>query len=671
MCQGQRQRTQHHRTSGHQNRAQPQSSALDHRIADRFALVAHLIGELDDQDAVLGDQPDQRDQTDLAVDIERAAGPLQKAERAGHGQWHGQHDDEGIDEALELGGEHQIDEAQCEDEGECKRRRRLLELTGLAVVVDGIATREVLLGAGLEILDRFTERSARCKIGGDRDRPALREVIELARTDRLFPFDQAGERHHRVIAAAHEDRSDVLRRIPGRRLELNDHVVLLAAALVAGDLPSAEHGLDRAPNGFDLDAGIGRAISIDGQAKFGLVQAKIAVDALQPLPLLQLTEHRPDSAGKLFGRIGGHDDKVDRAFARRLTERGRRHRKGQHSRHRQQLGLQLFKDLGDFAGPLVPVGQTPEGNALSDCGIAGHHEGPINLGNGLGDRLELLAVFERVADGGTIRAIDDRQDRAAIFGRRQLALHGGGKLVTGHRDRGIDDQDQPAMAKRKPQGRGIAAGDAVEGAFDGGADEVALGMGLEELGAHHWRQRQRHEPGHDHRPGQRQSKLDEQPPGTPRCEGHRCIDRRQRQGHGNHREAHFPDALEGCCGRRHAFFDMPVDVFEHDDRIVDHQADCQHQRQQREGVDREASRVHQTESGHQTDRNRDQRNEARPEGVQKDNDDQGDQCDRLENGPEDRLDRAVDEHRVVVGDLDGHTRGQIGLDTGQLRPHGA
>ena len=38
-------------------------------------LRAQLVGELDDQDAVLGDQPDQRDEADLAVDVERAAAP--------------------------------------------------------------------------------------------------------------------------------------------------------------------------------------------------------------------------------------------------------------------------------------------------------------------------------------------------------------------------------------------------------------------------------------------------------------------------------------------------------------------------------------------------------------------------------------------------------------------
>ena len=52
------------------------------------ALLAQLVGELDDQDAVLGDQADQRDQPDLAVDVERAAGQLQRQQRAGHRQRH-------------------------------------------------------------------------------------------------------------------------------------------------------------------------------------------------------------------------------------------------------------------------------------------------------------------------------------------------------------------------------------------------------------------------------------------------------------------------------------------------------------------------------------------------------------------------------------------------------
>ena len=42
----------------------------------------------------------------------------QREQRAGDRQRHGQHDDEGIDEALELRREHEIDEGEREQEGQ-------------------------------------------------------------------------------------------------------------------------------------------------------------------------------------------------------------------------------------------------------------------------------------------------------------------------------------------------------------------------------------------------------------------------------------------------------------------------------------------------------------------------------------------------------------------------
>ena len=57
------------------------SVVLDHRIAHGLSLGAQLVGELDDQNAVLGDQADQGDEADLAIDVERAAPPQRAAAR--------------------------------------------------------------------------------------------------------------------------------------------------------------------------------------------------------------------------------------------------------------------------------------------------------------------------------------------------------------------------------------------------------------------------------------------------------------------------------------------------------------------------------------------------------------------------------------------------------------
>jgi hypothetical protein len=52
------------------------------------ALLLQRVGELDDQDAVLGDQPDQRDQPDLRVDVDRGEVEVGEDQRAGDRQRH-------------------------------------------------------------------------------------------------------------------------------------------------------------------------------------------------------------------------------------------------------------------------------------------------------------------------------------------------------------------------------------------------------------------------------------------------------------------------------------------------------------------------------------------------------------------------------------------------------
>ena len=51
--------------------------------------------------------------------------------------------------------------------------------------------------------------------------------------------------------------------------------------------------------------------------------------------------------------------------------------------------------------------------------------------------------------------------------------------------------------------------------------------------------------------------------------------------------------------RRHALLDVPLDTFDHDDRVVHHQADCQHQPEKRQRVDRKTEDLHYEERADQ------------------------------------------------------------------------
>ena len=61
----------------------------------------------------------------------------------------------------------------------------------------------------------------------------------------------------------------------------------------------------------------------------------------------------------------------------------------------------------------------------------------------------------------------------------------------------------------------------------------------------------------------------------------------QPEGDRHDRRRDFLHGPEGGVARRQARLDPAIDVFHHDDRVVDHDADRQHQPEEREIVQRE------------------------------------------------------------------------------------
>ena len=111
----------------------------------------------------------------------------------------------------------------------------------------------------------------------------------------------------------------------------------------------------------------------------------------------------------------------------------------------------------------------------------------------------------------------------------------------------------------------------------------------QQLGAEHRREAERKETREGHRTDHRRGKFAEQ---QTRLAGdehdrheHGADDERRR----NDREADLTRAVEGGGERRLALLDPVIDVLEHDDRVVDDDADRQHHGQQSEEIDREAA----------------------------------------------------------------------------------
>ena len=79
----------------------------------------------------------------------------------------------------------------------------------------------------------------------------------------------------------------------------------------------------------------------------------------------------------------------------------------------------------------------------------------------------------------------------------------------------------------------------------------------------------------------------EQPPKNSAHEQHGNEHRRQRQRHRENGEAYLASAFEGRLKRRFALLDVTDNIFEDDDGVIDHKADGEDERHEREIVDAE------------------------------------------------------------------------------------
>ena len=561
---------------------------------------------------------------------------------------------------------------------------RALELARGAIQVGGVAGLEHLGGRVIHEFQRLAQRIVGRQVGSDGDRAALAEVVQLARAHAFLHVHQAGERNHRVIAAPHVDAVDVLRRGAAPGLGLHDHIVLLGIALVARHGAPAQHGLNRPGHHVHAHTQVGCALAVHADAQLGLVQAQVCIRCDDAGVLGHLGQHLPGHGVEVFVAVRGLDHIRQWPRPKALAQGRRRDQKGIHPRQRAHFGLQLAGHIQDAALALLPVHRAVNHTALRHRGVADVGEDAVKLGVVAPDLLQLQRIAVGVVQRGAIGRGDVDENRAPVFQRRQLLLHLGvhqrqphcaGQHHTHHQPAGLE-QRAPQSATTAPTGRdhpaqqpAISVRHGGEPALHGSVEPVGLGVVLEQQRAHHGRQRQRHKARHHHRTCQSQRKFHKQPPGAAGREGQRRIHGHQRECHGNDGEADFLGTLDGGREWIEPLFDVPVDVLQHHDGIVHHQPNRQHQRQQGKRVDGKAGQGHQRKSAHQTHRNGDDGNDGRAQGAQEHKNHQRHQHHRLGNGLVHALDRAVDEHRVVVGDVDGDVGRQVSLQGGQHRAH--
>ena len=162
---------------------------------------------------------------------------------------------------------------------------------------------------------------------------------------------------------------------------------------------------------------------------------------------------------------------------------------------------------------------------------------------------------------------------------------------------------------------------------------------------------QRDEHRQDHRRHHRQRELPVDHAGRSAEERHRQEHRRQYQRDRDQRDGNLVHRFDRRLPRRHLgiFFHQALDVLDHDDRVVDQQADRENEPEQRQRVDREAGEIEHAERAEQHDRDRDRRDQRRAPALQEHEHYDDDEDDGLDERLDDLVDRQLDEVGGVVG----------------------
>ena len=139
-------------------------------------------------------------------------------------------------------------------------------------------------------------------------------------------------------------------------------------------------------------------------------------------------------------------------------------------------------------------------------------------------------------------------------------------------------------------------------------------------------------------------------PGDAAGERQRNEDRSEDDRHAHHRRGDLLHRREGRVLGREPLLDVAFDRLHHHDRVVDHQADGEHQPEQGQRVDGEAQERKENERPDQRHRYGEQRNQGGAPALQEEKDDQRDEQHGLEEGDEDLSDSLGHRRRGVQGD---------------------
>ena len=235
--------------------------------------------------------------------------------------------------------------------------------------------------------------------------------------------------------------------------------------------------------------------------------------------------------------------------------------------------------------------------------------------------LQLGGLSGGALQRGTGRRLKDRVNHALVLGRDEAGGNALSHLLDRHHGEGDNQQgDEPAVHDTLEEPR-IGVGELIEKAVEPGEEPTdgALG-GMMRVGlfkdhpAQDRSQGQRHDAREHDGNGHGDGKLTVEHPHRTAHERHWDEHRRHDQSNGDHRAADFMHhQLCRLVGRQTGVMHLRVHRFDHDDGVVDDDADGHHQSEERDEVNGDAHHLHQEEGSDEGDGNRERWDQRRPD----------------------------------------------------------
>ena len=294
---------------------------------------------------------------------------------------------------------------------------------------------------------------------------------------------------------------------------------------------------------------------------------------------------------------------------------------------------------------------------------AGERDDGIDTRLGADDLAHAARDFARALQRGRIGQLRKGDDIVLVLGGHETIGHAQEAQCTQPQHAGIHHQRDAGHAQDAADAAAIGRRgtiketierpeDPARAAFKDAADDVLLfAVWLEQRSGQRRRQRQRVERGDQRGDRDGDGELAIELAGEAAQEGDGNEHRGEHQRDRDDGPADLVHGLEGGIARREARGDVALDVLDHDDGVIDHDADGQHQPEQRQRVDGKASQVQHGEGAHNGHRHGGQRNDGGAPVLQEQHHHQHDQDQRLDQRLDDGLDRVAHEVGRVVDDV--------------------